>query len=147
MPVVVDGSNLGGALGGRRGARDAPAVVRLLLGWARGRRHTVVVFDGPPDASLAERYGNLTLRWSAGRSADDEILRCLAKRPRDWTVVTDDRELAERCRRLGAAWRSVSELLAALPAAGSADRDADRPVDIADWEAWFAGAGSRDTVE
>jgi len=49
MAWLIDGSNLGGATGGRRGARDAVAVVHRLQPWARGRRERmVVVFDGAP---------------------------------------------------------------------------------------------------
>jgi len=146
MGMVVDGSNLGGALGGRRGARDAPAVVARLRDWARGRRRAVVVFDGPADPRLADRYGGVELRWSGARSADEEILRLIAGRPRQWTVVTADRALAAHCRDLGARHVTVEEFLASLerPGAGR-DRGAggeEPAVDVADWEAWFRGGGS-----
>ncbi len=115
---MIDGSNLGGATGGRRGARDAVAVVQRLQPWARGRRERlVVVFDGAPDPAVAKRYGALEVAWSgAGRSADDEIVRRLEASARgstaaDWVVVTNDRELARRCREAGARVEGAAELV------------------------------------
>ena len=81
MAFLIDGSNLGGWLGGGRGARDAAGVVRLLMGWARTRRGTViVVFDGPRQTELAEAYGALRVEWSGAASADDRIVARLDDR-------------------------------------------------------------------
>lgn len=102
MPYLVDGSNLGGLLGGAAGARDAVAVVRALLPWARERRAVTVVFDGPPRPEVAARYGPLAVEWSGARSADDAIAARVAANATGWIVVTADRELARRCRDLGA---------------------------------------------
>ncbi|MCB1007607.1 MAG: NYN domain-containing protein [Acidobacteria bacterium] len=102
MPYLVDGSNLGGLLGGAAGARDAAAVVRTLLPWARERCAVTLVFDGPPRADVAERYGPLAIEWSGARSADDAIAARVEREPGAWIVVTADRELARRCRDLGA---------------------------------------------
>jgi hypothetical protein len=108
VPYLIDASNLGGALGGAQGARDAVAVVCRLVEWTRDRGRVVAVFDGEERGQLAIRYGALELVWGgAGRSADDEIVRRLGAtrgglRTRDWIVVTNDRELARRCRDLGA---------------------------------------------
>jgi hypothetical protein len=147
MPYLVDGSNLGGVVGGAAGARDRPAVLGLLLPWARRRRVTVV-FDGPPDPGLATSYGALELRFAVGRSADQLILGLLGRRPADWTVVSDDRDLLAACRGRGARVLLATELLArlaagageiasaAVPAARAAPRR-EGPVDVADWEEWF----------
>ncbi len=149
MGLVVDGSNLGGALGGRQGARDAPAVMARLRDWARGRRRAVLVFDGPADPRLADRYGGVELRWSGARSADEEILRLIAGRPRQWTVVTADRALAAHCRDLGAHHLTVERFLADLERQprDASGRGADAPVDVADWEEWFRSGGDRGEVE
>jgi predicted RNA-binding protein with PIN domain len=115
MPFLVDGSNLGGLRGGPRGARDAAAVVRWLLSWARTRRQEViVVFDGPGSPEVAERYGALSVVWSGERSADDRIVERLAAQPDRWTVVTGDRALAARCRTAGAKILPAAELAASL---------------------------------
>ncbi|MGE0638857.1 MAG: NYN domain-containing protein, partial [Thermoanaerobaculia bacterium] len=103
MAFLVDGSNLGGRLAGQAGARDAAGVVRRILPWSRERREEVlVVFDGPPRADVADRYGPLRVVWSGGRSADDRIVELVKADPARWAVVTADRELAGRCRAEGA---------------------------------------------
>ena len=111
MSYLIDASNLGGALGGQRGARDAETVVRFLLPCSRRRGRVVTVFDGTASARVADRYGGLEVIWSgAGRSADEEIVRRVAAAPREWIVVTDDRELAARCRELGVRVQPVARL-------------------------------------
>lgn len=111
MPYLIDASNLGGVLGGRRGARDPAAVLGFLLPWAR-RRATpvVVVFDGPPRLGIALRYGPLEVAWSGARSADEALLARLAAAGAGWIVVTDDRELTRRCRAAGARVEPASAL-------------------------------------
>jgi len=54
-----------------------------------------VVFDGRTDAA-PPAAGALTVRFSAGESADDVIVRLAAAGGDGVTVVTDDRELADR---------------------------------------------------
>ncbi len=151
MPIAIDGSNLGGALGGRRGARDARAVIDLLQPWVRAREGRVVlVFDGPAQADVATRYGAVEVRWSGAQSADTALLRLISRDPVDWWVVTNDRALATRVRDAGARALSVAELLrradgARAPggrsgAAGSAARGKpDEQVDVAFWERFFRG--------
>ena len=149
MPFLVDGSNLGGVTGGAAGSRDRPAVLELLLPWARRRRVTVV-FDGPPDERTATSYGTLDVRFAGGRPADQVILSLLGHRPRDWTVVSDDRDLLGECKARGARVVPASGLAAELVAArgrreptraAAAGRRAaaqrEGPVDVADWEQWF----------
>jgi hypothetical protein len=133
--LLIDGSNLGGVLGGGAGARDAPGVVRRLMPWARERREeVVVVFDGPPRAEVAERYGSLAVAWSGATSADDRIVEMVAREPRRWTVVTADRELAARCRSAGGRVSSVRELAERAarpprrrPTASAAEAAAEKP--------------------
>ena len=111
MPYLIDASNLGGALGGPAGARDAERVVEYLQEWTRGRGRVVAIFDGAESGRVARRYGPLEVVWSgAGRAADDEIVRRASAGPRDWIVITNDRELGRRCRELGAAVESSRAL-------------------------------------
>lgn len=146
MPIAIDGSNLGGSLGGRAGARDARAVVELLQPWARRRGGRVVlVFDGPPRPDVAERYGALEVRWSGAESADQVLARLVSEGPKDWWVVTNDRALAERCAALGARRIALGELVGRIPATGVRRAgmrragEAGDPVDVDFWERWFRG--------
>lgn len=135
MGFLIDGSNLGGVLGGSAGARDAAGVVRRLMPWARERRdEVVVVFDGPPSAEVAERYGALAVAWSGATSADDRIVEMVARQPSRWTVVTADRELSARCRAAGGRVMAVRELAERAarpprrrPTAGAAEAAAEKP--------------------
>jgi hypothetical protein len=111
VAYLIDASNLGGALGGRRGARSHEAVVAYLMPWARSRGRVVVVFDGPADARVADRYGALEVRWSGRKSADDVIAAMATEEPRTWLVVTADNELARRCRDAGARVESPAALV------------------------------------
>ena len=152
MPYLVDGSNLGGRVGGgAAGARDRAGVLRLLLPLARGRRRIVVVFDGPEDAALARGYGPLEVRFAGARSADAAILALLGKRPADWWVVSEDRGLLAACRERHARTMSIRDFLGRPDVAaglaptrsrtGSTEEPADEPVDVADWEDWFRRGG------
>ena len=122
MAFLIDGSNLGGWLGGARGARDAAGVVRLLMGWARTRREAVVVvFDGPRRPEVGEGHGALRIEWSGAVSADERIVARLDDRRVRWTVVTADAGLAARCRARGA------RLLTPQEFAARAERPRRRP--------------------
>lgn len=99
MPWLVDGDNLLGAWPGRaRTAAERQALALELRALAnRERRRIVVVFDGAPSGPAP----GVDVEYSgAGRSADDCILARLraAADPAGWTVVTNDRSLADRCR-------------------------------------------------
>jgi hypothetical protein len=112
---LIDGSNLGGKLGGAAGARDAGEVVRRVVAWARGRKEQIVlVFDGPGSPDVAARYGPVRVVWSGAASADERITARVEAGSGRWTVVTGDRELAARCRALGARVLPPSELLATV---------------------------------
>lgn len=147
MPYLVDASNLGGALAGREGARDARRVVELLLPWARGRGRVVLIFDGPPRSDVADAYGGLTVRWSERRSADDCIVEVVEKasRPREWTVVTRDHELARRCRDAGARVEAPSALVERAtrkrrsPRRDGPEKPRPEAADAAHWRKLFLG--------
>jgi hypothetical protein len=114
MPYLIDASNLGGLLAGRAGSRDALGVVRFVLPWARSRGQVVLVFDGERRTDVADRYGSVEVRWSAGRSADDLIRSLVARDSASWIVVTDDVELSRSCRDLGARVERASVLTGRL---------------------------------
>lgn len=145
MAYLIDASNLGGVLGGRRGARSPEAVVAFLMDWARSRGSVTVVFDGEPDPRLAERYGPLEVKWSGGRSADDLIATMAASSPRRWLVITADRELARRCRDAGARVEDVEAFVertrvhAGPPARRRSAAEKPEPTaqDIAHWRKIF----------
>lgn len=103
MPRVIDGDNLLGTWPGRgRGDDDKRALVREVDAlMRRERRRIVIVFDGSPPAGLS--HGPDVL-YAGRKSADAVILELLRaeREPRGWTVVTNDRSLADRCRHLGA---------------------------------------------
>jgi hypothetical protein len=141
VPILVDGSNLGGRLGGARGARAAAEVVRVVLAWSRTRRGAVVVvLDGPPRGEVAERYGRVTVRWSGARSADELILDLTRRDARHTRVVTDDAALAAACRAEGAEHLSVAAFAAGVRP-GVEEKETPGAIDVADWERWFAGGG------
>jgi len=147
MPWLVDASNLGGALAGRAGSRDARGVVELLLPWARRRGRVVLVFDGPPRSDVADAYGGLTVRWSGARTADDCIVETVEKapRPREWTVVTRDRELARRCRNAGARVEAPTTLVERttrkrrVPRREGSEKPRPDAQDAAHWRKVFLG--------
>jgi len=116
------------------------------MDWARGRGRVVAVFDGAEREQLAGGYGALEIAWSgSGRQADDEIARRAAAGGRDWIVVTDDRELARRCRDAGARVQPVAALVARIERpAGSRGRrgvtageGAEKPAPSADEVAYW----------
>ncbi|MBZ0113812.1 MAG: NYN domain-containing protein [Thermoanaerobaculia bacterium] len=142
MPYVIDGSNLGGVLGGASGARDRVSVVEALLPWVRRRRRVELIFDGPPEPRVGKSYGGLTVTFSGSRTADELIRRRVEGAPASWIVVTADRDLADSCRRLGAKVLSPRQLVAgwtsAVPSSAPGDEENPR-VDVEDWEAFFEG--------
>ena len=109
MPRVIDGDNLLGTWPGRsRSDAEKRSLVRqvdLLI--SREKRRVVVVFDGssPPGVS----YGPDVLFSGKGRKADAVILEFLHSESdtSGWTVVTNDRSLADQCRWVGAHVESV----------------------------------------
>jgi rRNA-processing protein FCF1 len=102
---LVDGMNL---IGSRPDGwwRDRPRAMRELVEELRGLGEPVtVVFDGRP-FELADS-GPVEVRFASRRgrnAADDDIARMVgdADEPREWRVVTSDRELGERVRARGA---------------------------------------------
>ena len=152
LPYLIDGSNLGGALAGSRGARDRELVVEWVLAWSRAGRRAVVVFDGPEDPALARGYGRVALRFSGGRSADAVIRSLVERDPSRWIVVTDDRALRRAGREAGARVLRARELVRSAssdppePAASGQEKPAG-PVDVDDWLEFFSSEEEPDGAE
>jgi predicted RNA-binding protein with PIN domain len=104
MAYLVDGDNLLGTWPDRRRTdAERRALADELARLARHeRRRCVVVFDGYAETTPPEDVDVVFAGRS--RSADDAILERLRHEsaPGDWTVVTADRSLGDRCRHLGA---------------------------------------------
>jgi uncharacterized protein YaiI (UPF0178 family) len=123
MRRVIDAMNV---IGSRPDGwwRDRPAAIERLVGqldrWAASSGEQVtVVLEQPPSAPIpSERVEVVSAPRPAPDSADAEILRHLP----DWlaagevTVVTSDRDLAERARSLGAAIEPAAAYRARLEA-------------------------------
>ena len=112
MPILVDGNNLLHRLPGP--SRSRAEVRRLVLETTRHERIAImVVFDGPPPAGSPseESLGSVKVVYAGRAVADDVIIGRLptGRAARQWVVVTDDRGLAERARRRGAAVRGLAE--------------------------------------
>lgn len=106
---IVDGMNV---IGSRpdgwwkdRGRAMATLVERLDR-WASGRGDAVmVVFERPPSTAITASVVEIAhAPRAAANSADDEIVRLVQAddRPHEIRVVTSDRALNDRVRRLGA---------------------------------------------
>lgn len=119
--LIVDGNNLLHRTAGGPG----PTAARLLLSRLHAALPTgvrgTVVLDGPPDPGgpMREALGpNLEVRHSGRQSADDVIVAIVDQQPHGERVriivVTDDRILTERVRRLGGRARRLDWLQASL---------------------------------
>lgn len=118
------------------GERDA-LVTEIADRLRRTRARVVLFFDG---AGKSVSLGSLSVRFAEASSADDAIVREIARasRPREMTVVTADRELARRARDAGAETVSPTDFWNRF---GAADPGPGRPgetrVDVDDWIRWF----------
>ena len=143
MPVVIDGNNLLHSL--PRDSKDRSSVRRAALDLVRNERlQIIVVFDGPPPpgAPDLEHLGQVTVRYSVAKTADDIILDILPAggQASEWVVVTDDRSLGERIRERGARTKTLAQWR------GRRHRKQRRQTqeprlssrEVADWEAFFS---------
>lgn len=124
MHLVIDGYNLLHntpelALAQNKGQGRAALLKALKI--YRGKRHhkLTVVFDGGPDAipSRASESGVPVVYSGTEQNADDVIAELAAKHGPGITVITDDRELAQRCESNGseviASWEFAARLMEA----------------------------------
>ena len=104
MPIVIDGDNLLETWPGRSRADADKSALALEVDGLRheDERRVILVFDGCPPPGVSD--GPDVHFSGKGRKADALILELLreASDESGWTVVTNDRSLADRCRGLGA---------------------------------------------
>ena len=147
MPYLVDGNNLiGRARRARASEADRSDLIRELSDRLRRTRARVIVFFDGAGETLS--LGSLSIRFSGAGTADDAIVRELARSrvPREDTVVTADRELARRARDGGgrvlapdAFWsRFGSESAPGKPASPDEPR-----VDVEEWTRFFEDEKNR----
>ncbi len=149
VPIVIDGNNL---LHSLRPAERRRRTVRsqVLEAVRRETMDVRVVFDGPPPAGVppTEHLGRVHVIYSGGRSADDVILELIPSgRPAgQWIVVTNDRGLAARVRRLGASVRSLAEWRGRRlrPRRQRQSEPRLSSHEVTEWEEYFATGGDDD---
>ena len=144
MPYWFDGNNLIGqsAADAKANPRPRRAFLSCLMIYHRsGGGKFLVCFDGDdPDRSASPP--GIAIRYSAPVSTDEAILQRLrgTKSPSEVIVVTNDRELAARCRNEGAAvltWPEFTTKMQSrrVPHAEPADRE--EHVDVDEWMRYF----------
>jgi predicted RNA-binding protein with PIN domain len=124
--LVVDGMNVIGSRpdGWWRDRRGAARRLHARLAGlaAHDQQGITLVLDGRPDADLPEGvHDDVAVAYArrGGRNAaDDRIVEMVRAdaHPHDLTVVTSDRDLADRVRALGATVVGAGELLRRLDA-------------------------------
>jgi hypothetical protein len=129
-----DDPGLRGSGPGGLDSGPAPSSARVLIPRLRtvlpaGVRASLIL-DGMPDhgAPSREHIGSITIEHAGRRSADDAIVEAVEQRTHEersrTIVVTDDRALAERVKRLGALHRRVHWLQDVLELAHRGPRSA-----------------------
>jgi len=145
MPYWFDGNNLMGqsAAAAREDARMRRAFLSALSSYQRsGGGRFLVYFDGDVAHSSAAPPG-IIVRYSAPESTDTTILRRLReiRHPSEVIVVTNDRDLAVRCRDAGAAtvdWRTFTMKMQSRPQSRPRKQTASQdPVDVEYWMRYF----------
>jgi predicted RNA-binding protein with PIN domain len=143
MPFLIDGNNLLHSLPLPAASRGD--VRRAVLDACRHERmRATVVFDGPPPDGTPSResLGSITVVYSGSKTADDVIIHQLpqGKETRDWIVVTDDRQLRERVKNLGAAVQALREWQGRKRRPASRRRTEPKlsSHEVAEWEAFFS---------
>jgi len=142
MPRVIDGDNLLGTWPGRRRSdAEKRALAREVDGLRRReKRRVVLVFDGSPPPGVS--YGADVFFSGPGRKADALILEMLRREndPRGFTVVTNDRSLADQCRFVGASVEGVRAFRERL----SRDTEGEKPEAAGELDYWLTQFGGDD---
>lgn len=147
MPYLVDGNNLiGRARRGRASDEDRSALIRELSDRLRRTRARILVFFDGRGESVS--LGSLSFRFSGALTADDAIVRELARSraPREETVVTADRDLARRARDAGARAVTPEEFWSRFGSEAGATKPgtSDQPrVDVEEWTRFFEDEKNR----
>ena len=151
MPYWFDGNNLIGqsAAAAKADSQVREAFLTALSSYHRsGGGRFLVFFDGDDPGRSASPPG-VTIRYSAPESTDEVILRRLQEiqRPSEVIVVTNDRQLMDRCRAAGAAaldWRHFISKMQSRPVVPRTQGKAQEHVDVEDWMRYF-GLGKQST--
>lgn len=150
MPLIIDGHNLIGKTPGlslQDPDDEAQLVVRLSRHGRRLRKQMLVVFDGAGSRGEGLTGSSWVKAQFAAGNADDAIvsrLRKLSDRA-NYTVVTSDRDLAQRVERLGARVQSSEAFSREMQAseAGLEREESDvSPEEIAEWLEMFNNMSS-----
>ncbi|HEU5103246.1 MAG TPA: NYN domain-containing protein, partial [Roseiflexaceae bacterium] len=150
MPLLIDGHNLIGQIPGLSLADpdDEGDLVMLLRRYttARRGRKAVVVFDhgvyGHPQR--LDGYGVTCYFARSPQDADTQLIKRVRalKRPREWTLVTSDRQVARVGAECGVRVVSAQEFARQLtapakPAPAAADEQRDVRLSEAEIEEWL----------
>jgi hypothetical protein len=144
MPYWFDGNNLIGqsAAAAQANSRIRRAFLSLLSSYRKsGGGRFLVYFDGDdPDRTVAPP--GVAVRYSAPLSADETIIRRLREIQfaSEVTVVTNDRELINRCRNAGARtldWRQFTSKMKSRSGSTRTAGDSQESVDVDDWIRYF----------
>jgi YacP-like NYN domain len=146
VPYLLDGNNLVGRARGRSKPNEddrSALVAELCDRLRRTRARVVLFFDGAAPAGAAN-LGTLSIRSSGRESADDVILREIARSraPRELVLVTADRELSRRAREAGAQTLAPDEFWARFGNVAGAEPSEGR-VDVAEWLRFFGDERNR----
>ena len=153
MPILIDGHNLIGRLSqiSLQDPDDEEKLVSLLMSYrARTGKAITVVFDPGETSALSQkrrRGGIETVFAPHGSSADAVIAKRVrrSRNPRDWLVVTSDRDLAETVARHGARVRSAEDFAQELGALRDGSPDwKDAPPSAEEVETWLSLFEGRD---
>jgi predicted RNA-binding protein with PIN domain len=151
MPYWFDGNNLIGqsAAAAQADSQTRRTFLAMLSSYRKsgGGRFTVY-FDGDdPDRTAAPP--GVSVRYSAPLSADEVLVRRLreTRLPSEVIVVTNDRDLARRCRDAGAStmtWPQFVSKMRARSARHGKGGTHQEQVDVEDWIRYF-GLDKSDT--
>ena len=144
MPYWFDGNNLIGQ--SATAARAEPRVRHAFLNALGSSRKSgggrfLVYFDGDDPGRTALPPG-IMVRYSAPLSTDEAILSRLReiRYPSEVIVVTNDHELARRCRDAGAStlnWQEFTSRMESRPAQRNSRKAPSEKVDVDDWLRYF----------
>ena len=157
MPILIDGHNLIGQLPtiSFEDPDDEEKLARLLSSYrARTRKAITVVFD--PGGAFAlprqRQLGGVKIVFAPHGSNADRVIINRVRRfrnPREWLVVTSDRELSAKVEGLGARVQSAEAFAAELAGPGGTPPDRREsplsPEEVDTWLALFEGRDQQDT--
>lgn len=149
MPILLDGNNLLHRM--PKSQRSRAGVRSQVLEVTRRETMSVtVVFDGPPPAGAParENLGKVTVIYAGSRTADDVIVNMLptGTAAKQFSVITDDRGLADRVRDRGASVRRLAEWQGRRKQKAPRRSGYESKLsshDVADWENFFADGSDR----